>query len=632
MPEASLDLQNGYKQAESKIKASKTFIEVKKDSEKLKKDQKNNLEQSKNRVTTNIEELKKNKKRYQRQPKTQIDHLLDLIKSDSGSGTATINYLKAKFVQTAVRISPKIKDIILSETIKALGCSQQQSYGNQTVYIKVQSIDLQGLLKNNPNDTVNSLSYEKLPIIQGNIPYSMNRELWERLQQLNVPITYYGASKQKLFDITYVDTNGVDFGDYYKIDLANRANSVNLVSNFLTDYYNSIQLVDTNSLFTQLMDQLSGAISGQLNIGVDEIKTKKTFLAILQRILGLCFDSTQEIDVSGGSKIPELDGVDNTFFELNDVDLRFIDELISNIQNGVVEFEDCGTVKLPVDSQSVIDGLLKFNQDLTIDQEEQAAMVLTETLTNNDQWSLLVPNIDLNLTVNIDFLKELPKAIVSVLLSPKVILPLMIMAKAIRQNFDYVETILDFIKAFRRYVINIMSKISSLFIEELFNVLKKDITSLVSTILNDLVREKALKRYAIVLKLVSVLLLVSNFVKDFRKCKSVVDEILQLLNLVSSSVGFRIPAPILVAAELLDGFSPQRALINIIEEYQKLGLPTGALPDGSPNLMLQSKLAELIGTQREEDENGKVQVFIKPLTVTPAGLTLPAGNIFGKKL
>jgi hypothetical protein len=177
-----------------------------------------------------------------------------------------------------------------------------------------------------------------------------------------------------------------------------------------------------------------------------------------------------------------------------------------------------------------------------------------------------------------------------------------------------------------------MSKISSLFIEELFNVLKKDITSLVSTILNDLVREKALKRYAIVLKLVSVLLLVSNFVKDFRKCKSVVDEILQLLNLVSSSVGFRIPAPILVAAELLDGFSPQRALINIIEEYQKLGLPTGALPDGSPNLMLQSKLAELIGTQREEDENGKVQVFIKPLTVTPAGLTLPAGNIFGKKL
>jgi len=54
------------------------------------------------------------------------------------------------------------------------------------------------------------------------------------------------------------------------------------------------------------------------------------------------------------------------------------------------------------------------------------------------------------------------------------------------------------------------------------------------------------------------------------------------------------------------------------------------MPDGSPNLYLQAKVAEIKGVEKERTENGKVQVFVKPLPVSPAGVTLPAGNIFGK--
>lgn len=631
MPEASLDLQNGFKAINDKVKSSRTYLEVRDDAQKLIKEQRSNLDQLKSNVTTNVEELKKNQKRYQREVKTQIDHMLDIIKSNAGSGNGTINYIKKRFVETAIRISPKIKEILLAESIKSLGCSQQQTYSNQTFYISVKSIDLQNILKTSPQDTLGSLSYESKPIVEGVIPYSMNRQLWQRLQLLNVPISYYGASRQKLFDITYVDTDGVNSGDFYKIDLVSRVNNVNKVADFLTDYYTSIQIVDTNSLFTQLLDQISGAIS--IGAGVDELKLKNKFLTILQRILGLCFDSRREIDVAGASKIPELDGVDDSFFELNDIDLRNLDQLITNIQSGVVEYEDCGTVKLPVDSQSIINQLLKFNQDLTLEQQEEVAMALTESFTDNEEWRLLVPNIDINLTVNIQFIKELPKAIFYTLISPKVILPLFIMAKSIRQNVvDQIESLEDFLRVYKSYVINVMSKIGALFVEELFNILKRDIKQLMTRILNDISKEKSLKKYSIVLKLVAVLLVVANFVQDFRKCKSVVDDILNLLSLVSTAKGLSIPAPILAAAELLEGFSVQRALINVIEEYQKLGLPTGPMPDGSPNLMLQAKLAELVGFQKEENENGKVQVFIKPLTVTPAGLTIPAGYIFGKKL
>lgn len=632
MPEASLDLQNGFKSINDKVKSSKTYLEVKDDTQKLIKEQRSNLDQLKNNVTTNIQELKKNQKRYQRETKTQIDHMLDIIKSNSGSGNGTINYIKKRFVETAIRISPKIKELVLTESIKSLGCSQQQTYSNQTFYIKVKSVDLQNILKTNPQDTFGSLSYESKPIVEGIIPYSMNRQLWQRLQTLNVPIAYYGASKQKLFDITYVDTDGVNSGDFYKIDLVNRVNNVNKVADFLTDYYTSIQIIDTNNLFAQLLDQLTGAISFDAKFGVEELKLKNKFLLILQRVLGLCFDNRSEIDVAGTSKIPELDGVDDSFFVLNDIDLRNIDQLITDIQSGVVEYEDCGTVKLPVDSQSITNQLLKLNQDLTLEEQEEVVMSLTESFTDNEQWKLLVPNIDINLTVNIEFIKELPKAIFYTLLSPKVLLPLFIMAKSIRQNVvEQIESLEDFLRIYKAYVINLMSKIGALFVEELFNILKRDIKQLMLLILNDISKERTLKKYSIVLKLVSVLLTVANFVQDFRRCKSVVDDILNILSLVSKSKGFSIPAPILAAAELLEGFSVQRAFINIIEEYQKLGLPTGPMPDGSPNLMLQAKFAELSGMQKEENENGKVQVFVKPLTVTPAGLTLPAGYIFGKK-
>jgi hypothetical protein len=46
---------------------------------------------------------------------------------------------------------------------------------------------------------------------------------------------------------------------------------------------------------------------------------------------------------------------------------------------------------------------------------------------------------------------------------------------------------------------------------------------------------------------------------------------------------------------------------------QKLSIPTGTLPDGSPNLMLLYNLATNKANDKEQAENGKVEI------VTAAG-------------
>jgi hypothetical protein len=116
---------------------------------------------------------------------------------------------------------------------------------------------------------------------------------------------------------------------------------------------------------------------------------------------------------------------------------------------------------------------------------------------------------------------------------------------------------------------------------------------------------------------------VSQLINDYRKCKSLLDNILLLLNLVGQIVrrpGNEIPLPLLTLASLLPGTSPERATTNAIELLQKLGIPTGTLPDGSPNLMLLYNLVTNKALDKEEAENGKVEVMTA------------AGPGFGKKL
>ena len=215
-------------------------------------------------------------------------------------------------------------------------------------------------------------------------------------------------------------------------------------------------------------------------------------------------------------------------------------------------------------------------------------------------------------------------------MSPKVILPIFIILKALGRNIiDQINSWTEFIVQFRKFIINFVSKVGAIFVEELFNLIKKDILNLLQTVIKDLAKEKVDKRLIMIIKLVQLLLVIAQFIRDFRKCKSVIDEILFLLKIALSGWGGEIPLPLLAVSQLLDGYSETRAFIGTIEELQRLGIPTGDLPDGSPNLGILSILGQMKAMANENAENGKTQIFIPPLAITPAGVTSPATG-FGK--
>tara|TARA_R110000868_G_scaffold84_3_gene852 strand:+ start:2168 stop:4087 length:1920 start_codon:yes stop_codon:yes gene_type:complete len=637
---AVLDVNEGFNSIGDKISTDKKYKKIKEDSDNLKKKRGSSFEKKQSSTSTQLSDAQKTKKRYQKEQKTQIDNLLELKSLSTGSGDSTKKYLKKTFTKSIQELKPKIVELLTQEIVSAVGCSQDQEFNNQTIYIRVKPLDLQNMLKEDPQGDVGKVLYEKTDIQYNNFPFSMNKELYNRIQNINQPFTvssggspYKGKSNQDLFDITYVEsyfdivTNQTIQGNFYKVDLKNRINNVNKISEFIKDYFASISIIDLKNFYANLMNQLSGAISIKKGEGKLDLGDFQKILLILQRVLGLCFDKTKEIDVSGTAKISDSESIDDSFFEFTDIDLRIIDQKVSDIKLGVVEFEECDTVKLPVNADDILTAInnLNFIDNGNNNNNIDDASNITDALTNNPGWFPLQINIDLS------FLKEFPKALILTLLTPKVLLPLYIMLKALGDNADLaINSFIDFAKKFRSFIVKLTSKIGSLFIKILFDIIKKDIKNLIKSIISDIKNEKVRNRLLAINSLTEILITVAKLVKDFRECKSVIDELLALLKIAGKGFGNKIPYPLLLSSELLDGYSSTRAFLNVIEEFEKLGLPTGPMPDGSPNLMLVSIKAVLDGSDKEERQNGGLQVAVKPMTVLPIGITKGLSS-YGKK-
>jgi HPt (histidine-containing phosphotransfer) domain-containing protein len=700
------DLNEDYSSAKRRINALKTFKEVSAAAKQLKSSAGNSLSQGVSQTASSLDKIAQEQKRFLRNQPTSFEELLNLIGLTNGNGLETTKYLKKRLLETVVKIEPQMQKIISEEALNVLGCSQEQTFKGFSasdlrlnpistrlpitdgIYVPVQSLDILSILKSPINSKLSKISLEYVnpnTTIQDNLktyrpyegekPFPMNREMALRLETNNVGKSYYqeydvdyqGISNQKLFDFVYSPTNqyGVN-QDSYRIALIDKPVNVltnsgvtvgatsNKVGEFLKDYYSTIKIIDSVDFITALVNIVCGAVDMTAKPSSDEITESTKFELILQRILGLCFDSRSEIDVSGVSKIAELDGVNDSFYELTEVDLRNIENRISNIQNGVTEYEDCGNVKLPVDYETITDELLKFRDTVDVLNTEQQVSAMSEildTIYQNPEWKVILPFGNYNYAFNKEFLKQIPLAVASVVLSPKVLLPIFTLLQVVESDATnaynravtsantYVQsgnTILggvnnivnnstDFLKVFQSFNIQVVSKIGVIFIEELYNVLKKDLLNLLSSIIKDVEISKRLKKYKMILRLSNILLIISSIrlIRDYRKCKSLINDILTLLNTIFGRPGGKIPLPLLLLSQFLPGSSPERATIATIELLQSVGIPTGPLPDGTPNLMTIYNLMTNKGIDDEETENGKVEGVV----VTPAGIL----SVFGKK-
>jgi len=685
----ALDITSAQDSIQGKIKSFKTYIDVSGAAKSL-KNAGDSATKASSQITSQLDKIKNLQKRFFREPPNSMDQLLGFLGQTQGTGSGTSTYIRKKMLEAAALIEPKLSVIIKEETIKALGCSIEQTYNGispsvlesqplpllpqqEGIYIPVSSIDLFSNLKQSPETNFGKIFYEaqspsgdqKFRPYGGDVPFPMNKQLYQLMESNNTGRSfnqingknYLGKSGQDLFDVQYSNVNSFGVtGDYYRIVLINRedgsGNISNNVGEFISDYYSTIKLVDTVDIGAQIVNIISGAVSMNLQVGYGQLDEQSKFDLLIQRILGLCFDSRREIDVSGVSKVAELDGVDDSFYELTEIDLRNIEVKINNIQNGVMEFIDCDNVKVPVDTEVLISQLIDFRDTLTgqtVEQQVATLETIVDSISQNPDWRATIPtNFNASVSINTNVIKKIPLAVAASVLSPKVLLPLYTLLSVVQSGATYtynqavtsantatnsVNTTItnagnaganigqagsnivtngaDFLKVYKTFSIQVISKVNAEFLRVLFEILKKDIVNLVGSIIADVSKSYLTKKYAMILRLIQIALIIAQLIDDYRKCKNLLDNILLLLNLIGQSVGGgqTIPLPLLALSSALPGISAEQMTINTIQILQSIGVPTGPLPDGSPNLMLQFNLAANKGIVSNITEEGKVETI-----------------------
>ena len=666
-----VDLNSAYDNAESSIKAVQSFNQISEDNKKITSQQQSSQEKAAEETVSPLTQLQENKKKFQRQTETQLDKLLNLNqllpdnRLSGKSSSSVVSLVKNDFIIALNQIKSEIPGIIKKAMLKQLGCSQEQTYDVSTfsaggIFIPVESVDLFGLLKESPTTPMGKLMYETLPTdksfkdltstatttttttttsrsgVQKN-PYFMNRQLYERIQREGVSYdatygqNYLGLSQQGLLDVTYVteDDNG-NQGSFFQVKLPDRLDNKNLVSQFITDYFETIKMVDTKNIYLRIFQVLFGAMSIQLKNGSAETESQLIFQRILTRILGLCFDDRSEIDVSGVAKVAPLDGIDESFFELTDVDLRIIENDLSNIQRGVVEYPDCTTVKLPIDTEALFNtflGILEVD-DNNSDGNSKIFNKSIASVTDNPQWPQ-GPEIQFSVDTNI--IKAIPQALYASVLSPKVLLPFMVMYKAIEgialgkvgSVVNEVYNLQTFLKTFQTLNVDVMSEIGARFVKILRDLIVRDIRKLLQSVVRDLKKSQVTKQYAVIFQLIEGAILITQLVTDYRKCKSVIGDIINIIEFALRGTRIEIPPFLLFLSTFRTGFNDTRAALEVIKELQRAGIPTGPMPDGSPNLFLQSIVSQIKGTESERTKNSKMVSMTPAQVITPSGFTVP---------
>jgi len=624
------------------------YKEFKQSYDELKKVGGTSFEEDKKKIVNQLDKYNRNKKKQDNTCTPFLEHLVKQLQKLKGSGLDTDKFVKKIYLNSLKETKKGIVELLVELTKEFLNCGENQAYNfNTSFYIPVSEIDLFGVLQTSPTDKIGKFFYEQKPenfqlysSNPTNEPFSMNRELYNRTQNLNQSFSstagsdYIGTSYQNLFDITYVEsysdplTFQVVNGNFFKVDLKPRQ-TFPTIDEFLNDYYSSINVLEIKTLFTYLVDLTTGAISFAQNEGKSKLDSLQKVMAINRRISCLCSDTKKEISVNSNAKISEIDNTTDSFFELTDVELRIIEQNISNIKKGVIEFEDCDNVQVPLNVDATLVALdnLTYNEDTNNQNEIEDAL------------NILYPTSDQTFKPSLDkgFLEQFLNAMAASVLSPKTILPFLTMAYATNQPIPAgVNNIEKFSKDYRTFYTKFISRLLAKLTEKVFKELTKEIIKLTNFINSDIVSEKRNKLTKIILSIIALIGSPLNAILNFQECKSCIDELLKLLNLAVNAsrakilqVGGEIPLPLLLASRALAGYSSTRAFMNTMENLESIGVPVGPMPDGSPNKFVASVFAIIEGQERENIQNGKLAAGVPALTVLPIGLTIPA-SAYGK--
>jgi len=506
-------------------------------------------------------------------------------------------------------VKESIKQFLFVNTESSI-CGVDTIIPTDSMVISPKEFDFLNVLQTDPSSKIGIIMYEQESPTYGDI--KMNREFYGAFSS---NYSFTSKSGNNLFDLTWNTTNQ----EYNVSGLQQGIVGAVKVSDFIDDYYDSIETPKIEDIIkTSMLMTLQG--DGENPEGVDKaLNYLNRLCSKLFKICGSPDESSQLQTTS--QQFSENDQDILSYFDFNDVEGIDIDDEDSRYRK-VLRFVDCGNFEVPSPQNSFEDFVYLSSGDLqSLVDSTLENVALNASLSVDD--NKLFQNINLEL-VNL-FILNVPKALVSSVISPKFIFPLVVAWKQIK---GAVGDVYELMKKLGELIYIIIKKVFWKFLKEFWQFIKKDLLNFILSIGQRILKNKYKHYVRIITAIISLLRTLLS--QGFDNCLAIFQAILAAVKGALNLPGGKINVPgfLLGFSDLLPGYSADRAYMNAAERMAAAGLNVGTIYGEANEYLIMTK-AIIEGMSEEMDNNSFVKASNKMVTIpTPVGpIVIPPGII-----
>jgi len=387
-----------------------------------------------------------------------ITFLTDLIKSLIGFAALIVAVVDILTYSLAT-IEREIKKALKVELKSIVSCGVDPSLPNfikstgPGITIKVNKTDFLDLLKVDPNSVGGKLSYGDST--------DFNRFLYDTIQNDGTPNTW-----NSIFDVTFNSIgNGVIPNNSFTIK-ANPSYDNKTLTDLNNDFIDSLTLFNSEGIINRIIDTIYGSLSINIKKTTKQLETEAQINNVIDNL----------VDADSG------DQIDDSYFTFTNDEI-YKQELDSDLRKkGITKLECCNKVAASIP----VSFLTNLNEEITgaTTTSEKKDIISTNLNKMADQTTINSTNKSDNVSIKLNFVQgiinNLIKAIIGVILSPKVVMIFIINYKIIYGQSATYDNPIDFIKKNKNLIHSIMKKVSSMIIGILITIALKKIAELVA--------------------------------------------------------------------------------------------------------------------------------------------------------
>lgn len=355
------------------------------------------------------------------------------------------------------------------------------------INLEVKKIDLIDLMHIEPTSQVGNMFYDD--ISSGLNSTDFNTFLYNLIQDGNQQ-DWGNNSVNPIISLKFIENGTINnvinikASQFYSTTINNK--SLNDLNN---DYIDSIKLFPSDKVISNIIDSLFGTISSLINKDIKTLTQEEEINSIIDKLMNA--NDTQLID--------------NSYFEFTDLEINNHQENATNRKNGIRKLITCNEIESSIlfDTLSGITSNVASSQNI-VDKKEiitNGFNIMANELSANagdkDKQNVKLNFIDL-------LINKIIKAIINIVLSPKMILLFALNYKITNGNLSDYSTIKDFIQKNRQLFKSIIDTVKDIVIAYLLKLVLKEISRLIASQTIKNLTEQANNKKAQLLSLVGV--------------------------------------------------------------------------------------------------------------------------------